>query len=136
MSDPKLSELEEPFRGKLAAILDQLAQEGWQPRISNALRTREQQEEKFRLGYAMSPDPGSHGRGLAADVIDQRWGWELSERNARFFARLVDLALAAGLVAGGAWFGRGGTREKPAHRSPWNRWGLGWDVAHVEYRKP
>jgi hypothetical protein len=132
-ADPKLRELRPEFRAQIAAILDQLEAEGFQPKISNALRTAQQQLDKVAAGYAMpgATSPGTHGWGLACDIIDRRWGWKVCDDAARFFARLCDLATAAGLTSGGAWFGRGGTRKAPTHRSPWNRWGLGWDVAHV-----
>lgn len=134
-TDPKLRELRPEFRTKIAAILDALAGQGYQPKISNALRTAAQQAQKIAEGAAMpgATDPGTHGWGLACDVIDRRWGWKVTEENAKFFAALCDLATAAGLTCGGTWFGKGGTRAKPTHRSPWNRWGLGWDVAHVSW---
>jgi hypothetical protein len=135
-TDPKLAELRPEFRVKVAAILDALEAAGFQPKISNALRTKEQQAEKVRLGYAMpgALDPGTHGWGLACDVIDRRYGWKVCEEAARFFGKLCDLALAAGLTSGGAWFGKGGTRVRPTHHSVWNVYGLGWDVAHIEWR--
>lgn len=136
--DPKLRELRPEMRVKVAAILDELTARGYSPRISNAYRTWAQQAQKIKEGAAMpgARDPGAHNWGLACDVIDKRWGWKVSEENARFFAALADLATEHGLVTGGHWFGAGGTREKPTHRSEWNRWGLGWDVAHIEWRNP
>ncbi len=144
-SDAKLDLVRPEFRRILEPILDQLEAEGWQPKCSNTLRTPAEQLEKVRLGYAMpgATDPGSHGWGCAADVIDRRYGWRVCGEAARFFARLVDLASEAGLTCGGTWWGKGGTRLKPTHKSPWSKWGLGWDPAHVawesapaELRKP
>jgi hypothetical protein len=133
--DPKLRELRPEFCGIISGILLELKNLGFEPRISNALRTEEQQREKVRLGYAMpgATGPGTHGWGLACDIIDARWGWRVSEANAKFFAALCDLATAARLTCGGTWFGRGGTRHKPVHKSVWNKWGLGWDPAHVSW---
>jgi len=135
VTDAKLVELRLEFRALIAGIMGGLEGSGWQPKISNARRTRAQQAEKVRLGYAMpgARNPGSHGWGLACDIIDRRHGWEVSETAARFFAELGDLALGAGLTWGGTWFGVGGTREHPTHTSPWNKWQVGWDPAHVQW---
>jgi len=134
-NDPKLHELRPEFRAKIEPILDALESAGFQPKISNALRTKEQQLEKVRLGYAnpTATDPGAHGWGLACDIIDKRYGWKVCEEAAKFFAMLCDLARAAGLVSGGAWFGKGGTRKAPTHKSVWNKFSLGWDPAHTEW---
>lgn len=136
--DPKLRELRPEFRTKIDLILDLLADEGFQPKISNAYRSAAQQLEKVKQGYANpgATSPGTHNWGLACDIVDKRWGWNVHERSAKFFARLCDLASAAGLVSGGTWFGLHGTREKPTHASVWNKFGLGWDVAHVEWNNP
>lgn len=136
--DPKLAELRPEMRAKVAGILAALEARGYQPKISNAYRTAAQQLEKVAKGYANpgATAPGAHNWGLACDIIDRRWGWKVTEDNARFFAALADLASAAGLVTGGHWFGKGGTAAAPTHKAPWNKWGLGWDVAHVEWRNP
>ena len=135
-TDPKLVELRPQFREKLEPILDELERLGFQPKISNAYRTAAEQLEKVRLGYAMpgATSPGTHNWGLAADLIDRRYGWTPCPEAASFFAKLADLARAAGLTSGGIWFGKGGTRLVPTHHSPWNAWGLGWDPAHVEHQ--
>lgn len=137
-TDPKLVELRPVFRVQVATILDKLTEKGFKPKISNAYRTDEQQAEKVRLGYAMpgATKRGGHNWGLACDIIDKRWGWNLTDENAKFFAALCDLALEAGLISGGAWFGKGGTRAEPTHKSSWNQFGLGWDVAHLEMKNP
>jgi len=134
--DPKLNELRPEFRALLEPILVELARLGFQPKISNAYRSVEEQAKKKAQGFAKSARPGAHTWGLAADVIDRRWGWKVTEENAKFFGALCRLSVAAGLVCGGTWFGKGGTRERPTHPSPWNHWKLGWDVAHVEMRNP
>ena len=137
--DPKLIQLRPIFRGQIEEILDALTRSGFQPKISNAFRTAAQQAEKVKLGYAnpKALNPGAHNWGLACDIIDRRWGWSLKyiESASLFFASLGDLAMAKNLVWGGSWFGAGGTRAKPTHRSPWNKYGIGWDPAHVEFRK-
>jgi hypothetical protein len=137
-SDPKLKELRPAMREKVSMLLVELERAGYKPKISNAYRSAAQQLEKVRQGYAnpTATQPGAHNWGLAADIIDRRWGWLVSEDNAGFFALLCDLATEQGLISGGTWFGKGGTRENPTHKSTWNRWGLGWDVAHVEWKKP
>lgn len=136
--DPKLIQLRPIFREKISRILDALELAEFQPKISNAFRTAAQQLEKVKLGYAnpKALNPGAHNWGLACDIIDRRWGWNLRylDSAALFFASLGDLAMAEGLTWGGSWFGAGGTRKAPTHRSPWNRYGIGWDPAHCELK--
>jgi hypothetical protein len=139
VSDPKLAELRPEVRERFSRILEALAAAGYQPKISNALRTEAQQLEKVKQGYAMpgATKPGTHAWGLAADIIDRRWGWnKVDQECAGFFLLLRELAKQEGLTCGGWWFGKGGTAEKPKHRSAWNKFGLGWDVAHVEWSTP
>lgn len=132
--DPKLIELRPEFRNTISDILDALVAQGFHAKISNAYRTQAQQLEKVKEGYAnpSATSPGAHGWGLAADIIDRRYAWEVSEHSAKFFAALGDLAMAAGCTWGGAWFGAGGTSAHPTHKACWNKWGIGWDPAHVQ----
>lgn len=127
-TDPLLGQLRPEFRGKVAEILDSLAGT-FQPRISNALRTYEQQLEKVSLGYAMpgALNPGTHGYGLAADIIDGRYAWVVNATTIAFFKALRDLAVARGFTSGANWFHANG---RP---NVWAPHGIGWDPAHISW---
>ena len=119
-SDPKLRQLRPHFRHKIGHVLAELEAEGYQPRISNAYRSAEAQQRKYDAGLSKTSRPGHHHWGLAADIIDRRWGWVYTESCAQFF-----LALRAACdrhdVANGGWWKRS---------NGWKMWGLGWDPAH------
>jgi len=144
-SDPKLIQLRPEFRDQMGHVLAELELQGFQPKIHGAYRSAAKQREKFRKGYSKVATPGRHNWGLAADVIDRRWGWpqsdsspELWDNAARFFMALRDACDKYGVACGGWWFGRRhadgskATAEHPTHRSVWNRWKLGWDTAHCQ----
>jgi hypothetical protein len=131
-TDPKLKELRPEFRIKISRILDILTTKGFSPKISNAHRTKEQQLEKVKQGFApaTATDPGTHNWGLAGDIIDSRWGWDCTLDNAKFFAALCDACVAEGIICGGSW-----DRHGKHHPSSWNKYGLGYDPAHCEASK-
>ena len=134
---PKLGELRIEVQPEFEAILDELQAQGFYPKISNAYRTAAQQLEKVAQGSAMpgATNPGTHNWGLAADIISNQkgGGWVFSLENAKFYAALTMAATKRGFTSGGTWFGKGGTRKNPTHKSGWNKWGIGWDPAHTEY---
>jgi len=147
-SDPKLIQLRDDFRLRIGYVLADLEAEGFQPRISGAYRSAAKQLKKFKDGYSKVSKPGNHNFGQAADIIDRRWGWpkrgdsdEVWARDATFFMALRDACDRHGVACGGWWFGRRhyngkkATAENPTHRSRWNRWKLGWDVAHTQALK-
>jgi hypothetical protein len=147
-SDPKLRELRPDFREKIGYVLAELEDQGFQPKISGAHRSAARQLEKFKQGYSKTAKPGRHNWGLAADIIDRRWGWpqrndpqEKWDLTAEFFMALRDACDKHGVASGGWWFGRRhwngkkATAQNPTHRSRWNRYGIGWDVAHCQALK-
>lgn len=125
---PKLAELRPQFRPLVAAILADLEAAGYQPKISNAYRTAEQQAAKKAAGYSLTAKPGYHNWGLACDIVDRRWAWQVRSETVEFF-RALRAACDAHMVASGGWWGLKPGRERP---SPWLRYGLGWDVAHLQ----
>ena len=61
----------------------------------------------------------------ASKAIDL-WGFSPSdstEKNAKFFIDLRELAVAQGLVSGGSW---------SKQNARWAKYGLGWDPAHIQ----
>jgi len=125
----KLAELRPEMREKVARVLAALEGQGYQPKISNAYRSAAQQAAKKAAGYSLTAKPGYHNWGLAADIIDARWGWRVSDENAAFFLALRAACDAEGLASGG-WWGLKPGRER---RSLWLRYKIGWDCAHVQY---
>jgi len=86
--DPKLDQLttDDNFRSKIEAILADVGGHGYDDIfIAEAMRTKEEQAEKVRLGYAKTMDSyhrrrGTDGKGLAADIVTRSKGWNASKR--------------------------------------------------------
>ncbi len=99
--------LDPAFSQKVKQILVQLTEKGWKPRVASGLRTVEQQQEKINQGRSSLNDPRSskHVQGLAADIIDSRYGWgdKAANLNFQFWNDLGEAARAAGLTWGGDW---------------------------------
>lgn len=99
--------LDPTFSSKVKQILVQLTEKGWKPRVASGLRTVEQQQEKINQGRSSLNDPRSskHVQGLAADIIDSRYGWNgpAADLNFQFWNDLGEAARAAGLAWGGDW---------------------------------
>jgi hypothetical protein len=101
--DPRnLDGLDPTFRPKIINILRRLQAQGWQPRVASGRRTLAEQREKVRKGYSKTLKSW-HLKGLAADIIDRRWGWggEASDLNHPFWNALGQAAKAEGLKWGG-----------------------------------
>jgi peptidoglycan L-alanyl-D-glutamate endopeptidase CwlK len=100
----KLAGLEPAFRGKVVAILQELAGKGWKPFVAEGLRTQSQQDEKVRLGYSRTRN-SRHLTGHAADIVDRRWGWggPAASTSHQFWQDLGTAARARGLTWGGDW---------------------------------
>jgi hypothetical protein len=136
--DPKLAELNVNMCDKVYKVLAYLQARGWEPKIAEALRTKEQQQAKVDAGYSKTMH-SKHLEGLAADIIDQRYGWSESCPK-KFWIHLGMAAQKYGLRWGGT-FGLLGTAKtmlkvlfakgdsKTALRAK-----LGWDIAHIEWQ--
>ena len=100
----KTEGLRPELRSKVENILRGLVARGWHPRVAEGIRTIEQQREKVRKGYSKTMN-SKHLKGLAADIIDRRWGWEgpTSNTNHQFWKDLGELAKKEGLIWGGDW---------------------------------
>lgn len=123
---PKLAELRPEMQPRAARVIATLEDQGWQPVIRWAYRSAEDQARKYAAGYSKSATPTAHWWGVAVDLIDRRFGWNVTEQNGRFFLALRDAVRAEGLRSGGDW-SRGS--------SPWKGTDLGRDVAHFEWAR-
>jgi hypothetical protein len=107
----KLDSLDSRLRPKVEAVLADLQGKGWQPTIAEARRTIEEQRRKVELGYSRTLD-SPHVRGLAADIVDRRYGWRMPEAVLqRYRMHMASSARAHGLTWGGVWtkfYGRNG----------------------------
>jgi hypothetical protein len=121
------------FASVLRKILHDLLAAGWQPKIVELKRTREQQAEKVKRGYSKTMKswhvpstvgllPAGRGQlqtvaGEAADIVDARYGWSgpAASTSFAFWNDLGRFAKKYGCVWGGDW-----KKFK--------------DVAHVEFR--
>lgn len=72
--------LREEFKPIVKEILEKLELKGWQPIVAEGLRTKEQQAEKVKLGYSTTMN-SVHLSGLAADIVDKRYMWTISNVN-------------------------------------------------------
>ena len=89
---------------QVVSILKELAGKGYKPMVAEGLRTKEQQAVKVKMGYSKTMN-SMHLYGLAADIVDRRWGWggEASNQNHPFWKALGAAAHGQGLVWGGDW---------------------------------
>jgi hypothetical protein len=95
--DPKL-------QAALPLIMQDLRNQGYQPKIASGIRTPEEQAEKVRLGYSQTQN-SKHLYGKAADIVDQRWGWDgpAADPNHPFWNALGEAAKRHGVQWGGDW---------------------------------
>ena len=98
----RLLTLEPKFQAKVSAVMSELKQLGWQPRVASGRRSIKQQIGKFQKGYSVIFGAGAHYLGLAADIVDKRYGWKV-KGNHKFFKDLGRIAHKNGLTWGGKW---------------------------------
>lgn len=131
------------FRAKVEAVLAGMRSMGYTPRVAEALRTPERQQQLVLSGRSRTLRslhlPGPDGLARACDIVDSRTGWGASRE---FWLTLGRLALAHGLDWGGLWMpDRSGlSRFLQDRTQPWNPRAysgpIGWDPAHVQTRTP
>ncbi len=123
---PKLKEISPEMSVMADKVILRLEARGYSPRIVEALRTIEQQEEKVRQGFSKtlkSKHLGDGNGALAMDVVDKRWGYDDSKRETQqFFRGYGEIGEGEGLGWGGAW--------KPINQKK----GYGWDPGHLELK--
>ena len=110
--DQKIRSMNPQLRPKVQAVLDGLAQRGFQPKVFYGWRSVKVQLELYKQGNSkvkfsfhnvQLPDgtPNSY----AADIVDVRWGWEPPAESAGFWKALGAEAKKQGLFWGGDWSG-------------------------------
>lgn len=99
-----LESLDPAFRVKVAAMLEVLRAEGWEPVIISGRRTLKQQRRIVRAGNSRTMK-SLHLCGRAVDVADARYGWrgEARQLDFPFWEALGRAARAQGLIWGGDW---------------------------------
>lgn len=96
-----LSGLRPGFRGKIERILRRMTSLGWKPYVAEGIRTRAQQRKKVQRGFSKTMN-SYHLHGLAADIVDRRYGWKIGQGH-RYWRDLGRAAAAEGLTWGGNW---------------------------------
>lgn len=99
-----LNGLDPQLADKVISIVMNLQRLGWKPVIAEAVRTKEQQAEKVKLGYSKTMN-SKHIVGKAVDIIDRRYGWDgpASDLNYQFWVDLGKEVKKEGLTWGGDW---------------------------------
>jgi len=150
--DPKLSQIttDGNLRAKIEAILADVSSHGYNGIfIAEAMRTKEQQAEKVRLGYSKTMNSyhlkrGSDGKGLAADIVPKSTGWNAPKR----FWLLLGWACHTHEVGWGGLFGLSAARAQtllavmkrlsdkgwPTGPDPDYEVAIGWDGAHCQQK--
>lgn len=104
------------FRGRIQALIDHLNKKGWQAFVwQGKTRSEAQAAKNAKQGTGIKMSwhrPEVHGRlGVslvelyAADIVDERWGWEgpAKDLGHAFWKDLGSFAKAEGLEWGGDW---------------------------------
>jgi hypothetical protein len=142
-----IEDLHPKFRDKITVLLTLLERDGlntgvaateWQPTIGNGYRSVSDQAQKYREGKSkvtlgfhnvvVGTSDNPRRASLAADIIDRRYSWNQVNGSydipAEFFKAVGKYAKQLGLEWGGDF----------AQTDPtWKEYGMGWDVAHVQY---
>lgn len=108
--EKKLLSLEANFRSKVKGVLEALTKGGFQPKIFYGWRSVAVQQElvkkgrsKVKFSFHNAQMPDGTPKSYAADIIDQRWGWNPAAETNGFWKALGQEANKRGLVWGGDW---------------------------------
>lgn len=132
--------LNKDFQPIVQEILVRLESLEYQPTVAEGRRTEAQQREKVRLGYSQTMQ-SYHLSGLAADIIDKRWGWNIGNVH-RFWWDLYLIASSLSVRKGKIRCGL--IWDHPERADIYNRAlnkdksaKVNWfvDAAHIELRK-
>jgi D-alanyl-D-alanine carboxypeptidase/Putative peptidoglycan binding domain len=108
--DKKLASMETTLRSKVPVVLNTLRNQGFKPKIFFAWRSVAVQQKllaegrttvSFSFHNAQLPDGTPYS--YAADIIDERWGWDEAAEHNGFWKALGAAAKQVGLVWGGDW---------------------------------
>jgi len=108
--EKKLLSLEPNFRSKVQTVLSTLIGQGFHSQIVFGWRSVAVQQQLFNEGktkvhfsFHNAQRPDGTPNAYAADIIDERWGWETAAETNGFWIALGSAAKVAGLVWGGDW---------------------------------
>jgi peptidoglycan L-alanyl-D-glutamate endopeptidase CwlK len=108
--EKKLASLNPPFRAKVETVLTRLRGRGFQSKIVFGWRSVAVQMELVRTGrptvhfsFHNAQRPDGTPNAYAADIVDERWGWEPAAEENSYWEALGEEARALGLVWGGDW---------------------------------
>jgi peptidoglycan L-alanyl-D-glutamate endopeptidase CwlK len=108
--EKKLASMEPNLRSKVPIVMNALRVQGFQPKIFYAWRSVAVQQRLVAEGkstvhfsFHNAQQPDGTPNSFAADIIDQRWGWEKEAKANGFWAALGTEAKKAGLYWGGDW---------------------------------
>lgn len=127
--------LKSPFKAKVVQVLVALGSAGFQPFVASGVRSLAAQRELVKAGRSRTMK-SAHLVGLAADIVDRRFGW--APPSSLFWLMLGREALKRRLTWGGLF---GLSQKQKTALSKALRAGdyetasslpLGWDPAHVE----
>lgn len=125
--------LDERFKPIVEDILQQLEAKRYQPFVCEGRRTEAQQREKVAKGYSKTMK-SYHLTGLAADIVDKRYMWNVPVTHP-FFIALGEVV--KGISVDGGYLRWGGDWNVPGRFEILKKKGkINWfvDVAHVELR--
>jgi len=83
--------LNDKFKPIVLEIMTRLEAKGWRPIVAEGLRTRAHQAEKVRKGYSTTMN-SYHLTGMAADIVDKRYNWDIPLTLQRYPTVLSDLS--------------------------------------------
>jgi hypothetical protein len=108
--DKKLQSMKPEMAAKVRAVLDRLAQRGFQPKVFFGWRSVLVQAQLFadgkskvRFSFHNAQLPDGTPQSYAADIIDSRFAWGKEAETSGFWKALGEEARTQGLVWGGDW---------------------------------
>jgi hypothetical protein len=136
----KLRELHPWLRPKITAIMSELVQHGWSPRIQCAWRSQADQlaavasgASKVKWGFHCAESTAGTPEALAADIVLDNCPYD---EPLRFKLQLLAMAQGHGLTTGALFGLAPGARMNVAaavHAKAWDRVvPVGWDPWHVQ----
>jgi hypothetical protein len=108
--DKKLLSMNPSLRPKVQAVVTALKQRGFQPKIFYGWRSVAVQLELYRQGnskvkfsFHNAQKPDGTPNSYAADIIDERYGWNNQAETSGFWKALGQESKKQGLFWGGDW---------------------------------
>ena len=106
----KLLSMDPDLRTRVQAAMAELRNLGFRPRIFFGWRSAAAQRELFQAGktgvlfsFHNAQRPDGTPNAYAADIIDERWGWDEAAEEHGFWEALGKAARTHGLIWGGDW---------------------------------